>query len=94
MNSAAKPACRRPSFAISRRGAGIQGPPTSGKSPRSWAWRILELEDLDHRRTLSAVKKLMERTPAWVAVFREIEEAASEGRVKPEDLQKKLRRGK
>jgi hypothetical protein len=49
---------------------------------------------LDHRRTLSAVKKLMEKTPAWVAVFREIEEAASEGRMKPEDVQKKLRRRK
>jgi transcriptional regulator with XRE-family HTH domain len=53
-----------------------------------------ELEDLDHRRTLSAIKKLMERTPAWVEVFREIEEAAKAGRVKPEDLQKKLPRMK
>jgi hypothetical protein len=43
---------------------------------------------------MAALKKLMERTPGWVSVFREIEEAAADGRLKPEDLQKKLRRGK
>lgn len=70
------------------------GPANLRKIAKVLGVALVELEDLDHRRTLSAVKKLMERNPAWVAVFREIEEAVSEGRVKPEDLQKKLRRGK
>lgn len=70
------------------------GPANLRKIAKVLGLPYTELEDLDHRRTLSAIKKLMERTPAWVEVFREIEEAASEGRVKPEDLLKKLRRGK
>lgn len=70
------------------------GPANLKKIAKVLGLTYTELEDLDHRRTLSAVKKLMQKTPAWVAAFREIEEAASEGRVKPEDLLKKLRRGK
>jgi len=70
------------------------GPANLKKIAKVLGVAFVELQDLDHRRTLSAIKKLMERTPAWVEVFREIEEAASEGRVKPEDLLKKLRRGK
>jgi transcriptional regulator with XRE-family HTH domain len=70
------------------------GPANLRKIAKVLGLAYTELEDLDHRRTLSAVKKLMEKTPAWVAVFREIEEAASEGRMKPEDVQKKLRRRK
>jgi transcriptional regulator with XRE-family HTH domain len=70
------------------------GPANLRKIAKILGVAFVELQDLDHRRTLSAVKKLMEKNPAWVAVFREIEEAASEGRVKPEDLRKKLRRGK
>lgn len=70
------------------------GPANLKKIAKILGVAYTDLEDLDHRRTLAAVKKLMERNPAWVAVFREIEEAASEGRLKPEDLQKKIRRGK
>ena len=67
------------------------GPANLRKIAKVLGLAYTDLEDLDHRRTLSAVKKLMERNPAWVSVFREIEEAASKGRLKPEDLQKKIR---
>jgi transcriptional regulator with XRE-family HTH domain len=70
------------------------GPANLRKIAKVLGLAYTDLEDLDHRRTLSAVKKLMEKYPSWVAVFREIEEAASEGRLGPEDLRKKLRRGK
>jgi transcriptional regulator with XRE-family HTH domain len=70
------------------------GPINLRKIAKVLGLAVTDLEDLDHRRTMAALKKLMERTPGWVSVFREIEEAAADGRLKPEDLQKKLRRAK
>jgi transcriptional regulator with XRE-family HTH domain len=72
-------------------GRRLPGPLTLRKIAKILGLAVTDLEDLDHRRILFALKKLMERKPGWVAVFREIEEAASKGRLKPEDLQKKIR---
>jgi len=52
---------------------------------------VADLADLDHRQTLAALKRLLEKDPAWGELFVEIVRAASEDQAKPAGMLKRLK---
>jgi transcriptional regulator with XRE-family HTH domain len=52
---------------------------------------VSDLADLDHRQTLAALKRLLEKDPAWGELFVEIVRAASEDQAKPAGMLKRLK---